>query len=90
LGLTPEIQSATMVKNIITRIAGTESQEAILLVAHLDSRNGPGATDNGSGVAVFSGMGSGGCLTRRCYPGVISLCWRGMRSPASTTKELTT
>jgi hypothetical protein len=53
LGLTPEIQSATGVENIITRIVGAESQEAILLVAHLDSRGGPGATDDGSGVAVL-------------------------------------
>jgi hypothetical protein len=54
LGLTPEIQSATMVENIITRIVGTESQEAILLVAHLDTvRGSPGATDDGNGVAVL-------------------------------------
>ena len=53
LGLIPEIQNSTDVENIITRITGTHSQEAILLVAHLDSLNGPGATDNGSGVAVL-------------------------------------
>jgi len=53
LGLTPEIQSATGVENIVARIVGAESQEAILLVAHLDSRNGLGATDDGSGVAVL-------------------------------------
>jgi hypothetical protein len=47
LGLTPETQNTTNVENI------TEFQEAILLLAHLDSRNGPGATDNGSGVAVL-------------------------------------
>jgi hypothetical protein len=41
------------VENVIARIEGTESQDAILLVAHLDSRNGPGATDDGSGVAVL-------------------------------------
>ena len=41
------------VENVIARIEGTETQEAILLVAHLDSRDGPGATDNGSGVAVL-------------------------------------
>ncbi len=53
LGLTPETQNTTNVENIIARITGTESQDAILLVAHLDSRNGPGATDNGSGVAIL-------------------------------------
>lgn len=41
------------VENVIARIEGTETQEAILLVAHLDTRNGPGATDDGSGVAVL-------------------------------------
>jgi hypothetical protein len=47
-GLPPE-----EVENVIARIGGTENQEAILLVAHLDSRNGPGASDDGSGVAVL-------------------------------------
>jgi hypothetical protein len=41
------------VENVIAMIEGTESQEAILLVAHLDSRNSPGASDDGSGVAVL-------------------------------------
>jgi len=41
------------VENVIARIEGTETQEAILLVSHLDSRDGPGATDNGSGVAIL-------------------------------------
>jgi len=42
------------VENVIARIEGTESQDTILLVAHLDSvSNSPGATDNGSGVAVL-------------------------------------
>ena len=42
------------VENIISRIEGTSTQEAILLVAHLDTTPyGPGATDDGSGVAVL-------------------------------------
>ncbi|MFC1936678.1 M28 family peptidase [Chloroflexota bacterium] len=42
------------VENVIARIEGTETQDAILLVAHLDSvTSSPGATDNGSGVAVL-------------------------------------
>jgi hypothetical protein len=42
------------VENIMARIEGTETREAILLVAHLDTTpNGPGATDDGSGVAVL-------------------------------------
>jgi len=41
------------VENVIALIEGTESQDATLLVVHLDSRDGPGATDNGSGVATL-------------------------------------
>jgi len=57
LGLSPEIQSTKYtysVENIIARIEGTESTDAILLVAHLDSvSNSPGATDDGHAVAVL-------------------------------------
>lgn len=41
------------VENILARIAGSGSQDAILLVAHLDSRGGPGASDDANGVAVL-------------------------------------
>jgi hypothetical protein len=41
------------VENVIALIEGTESQDATLLVVHLDSRDGAGATDNGSGVAIL-------------------------------------
>ncbi len=42
------------VENILARIEGTSTQEAILLVAHLDTTTfGPGASDDGSGVAVL-------------------------------------
>jgi hypothetical protein len=54
LGLNPEIQSTTRVENIIARIEGSESEEAILLVAHLDTvASSLGATDDGNGVAVL-------------------------------------
>jgi Zn-dependent M28 family amino/carboxypeptidase len=57
LGLSPEIQRTThtyAVENIIARIEGTETKDAILLVAHLDSVTGsPGATDDGVGVAAL-------------------------------------
>jgi hypothetical protein len=56
-GLTPEIQQTKYihpVENIVARIEGTESTDAILLVAHLDSvSSSPGATDDGSGVVVL-------------------------------------
>ncbi len=42
------------VENIIAKMEGTETQDAILLVAHLDTTPyGPGATDDGNGVAVL-------------------------------------
>jgi len=52
LGAPPDLPPEE-VENVIARIEGTETQEAILLVAHLDSRNSPGASDDGSGVAVL-------------------------------------
>jgi hypothetical protein len=56
MGLTPETQDVTldgvMVENTLGRLPGTNSNNAILLVAHLDSVSGaPGAADDASGVA---------------------------------------
>ena len=65
LGLNPEIQRATgvtpiyqvagSVENIVTRISGTAGvPDAVLLAAHYDSvPAGPGAGDDGSGVAAL-------------------------------------
>lgn len=56
LGLSLEIQRTRndSVENIIARFEGTETKEAILLVAHLDTTgSSPGATDDGHGVAVL-------------------------------------
>lgn len=65
LGVTPEIQRATgvtpryevagTVENIVARLKGTSgSAEAVALVAHYDSvPAGPGAGDDGSGVAAL-------------------------------------
>lgn len=66
LGLTPELQSGVTVctdygvcgtpTNILARIQGsdTTSDRAVLLCAHYDSVGaGPGASDNGSGVAAL-------------------------------------
>jgi hypothetical protein len=57
LGLTTEIQNTTLdgveVENILGRLDGTSSSNAILLSAHLDSvSSSPGATDDASGVAT--------------------------------------
>jgi hypothetical protein len=47
------MQEGVLVENIIGRLDGIESTDAILLSAHLDSvPNSPGATDDGSGVAT--------------------------------------
>ena len=56
LGLETDVQSTTQdgvrVENILGKLDGSESTDAILLSAHLDSvSNSPGATDDGSGVA---------------------------------------
>jgi hypothetical protein len=66
LGLAPELQSGVMVCtsygvcgvpiNIVARIQGSDgaSDRAVLLCAHYDSVGaGPGASDNGSGVAAL-------------------------------------
>ena len=54
LGLETETQRDGDLENILGKIAGTRSSDAVLLTAHLDSViEGPGATDDGSGVAVL-------------------------------------
>ena len=62
LGLKPELQSGTScgrfgvcgrVHNVVARLAGREPGPALLIVSHYDSvPAGPGAGDDGSGVAV--------------------------------------
>lgn len=65
MGLNPEVQEASVVnqeggslfggrvQNIVARVGGTQNSKAVLLTAHYDSvSTGPGAADNGSGVAV--------------------------------------
>jgi hypothetical protein len=67
LGVQPEVQEAVSVNsrgrppfraatvhNILARLRGTGNGKAVALVAHYDSvPAGPGASDNGSGVAVL-------------------------------------
>ncbi len=54
LGLETEIQRDRELVNVVGRIVGTRSSDTVLLTAHLDSvAEGPGATDDGSGVAVL-------------------------------------
>jgi peptidase M28-like protein len=54
LGLETETQRDGDLENVLGKIAGTRSSDAVLLTAHLDSvAEGPGATDDGSGVAVL-------------------------------------
>ncbi len=54
LGLETETQRDGDLENVVGRIRGTRSAEAVLLTAHLDSvAEGPGATDDGSGVAAL-------------------------------------
>ncbi len=66
MGLDPEVQTATgrsrsghtlgLVKNVVVRLSGAagEGQGAVLMAAHYDSvPSGPGASDDGAGVAVL-------------------------------------
>lgn len=67
LGLQPEIQRTAIVnprdrppflggtvENVVARIAGTANTKAIVLVAHYDSvPAGPGASDDGAGIAAL-------------------------------------
>lgn len=52
LGLNPEVQSTSVVNNIVGRLYGTDNTKALLLVGHYDSvPAGPGASDDGSAVS---------------------------------------
>lgn len=54
IGLQIEIQRTRDVENVVARLYGTDSTGAIVLLAHYDSvAAGPGAADNGSGVAAL-------------------------------------
>ena len=69
LGLSPQVQTATVVRNepgwgglaiaatvnnIVARLAGTANTKAVMLAAHYDSvPSGPGASDDGSGVVTL-------------------------------------
>ena len=53
LGLETEIQHTWGVDNVVARLDGRDPSGAILLQAHYDSYNGPGAADNGAGVAAL-------------------------------------
>jgi hypothetical protein len=54
LGLETETQRDGNLENVMARIVGTNSSDIVLLTAHLDSvAESPGATDDGSGVAVL-------------------------------------
>ena len=54
LGLETEVQRDGDLGNVIGRIRGTNSSDAVLLTAHLDSTlQSPGAMDDGSGVATL-------------------------------------
>jgi hypothetical protein len=66
LGLSPEVQSSSTleafgpelrggsVKNVVARMNGTQSGQAVMLVSHYDSVTfGPGASDDGAAVATM-------------------------------------
>ena len=53
-GMSPRVQSSGIVQNVVARIKGTGDGEAVLLASHYDSvPTGPGASDDGAGVAAM-------------------------------------
>lgn len=53
LGLEVELQKVAGGENVLARLHGTDPSGAILIQAHYDSFRGPGAADNGAGVAAL-------------------------------------
>ena len=53
LVLDSDVLSPGKAGNVIARIPGTDSSRAVILGAHIDSPNGPGAFDDGSGAAAL-------------------------------------
>lgn len=54
LGLEAEVQSNTVVNNVVARLKGTGGGEAVLLVAHYDTvAPSPGAGDDGAAVSAL-------------------------------------
>jgi hypothetical protein len=54
LGLEVEVQRTRALENVVARLHGTDPTGAIVILAHYDSvAAGPGAADNGSGVAAL-------------------------------------
>lgn len=54
LGLETQVQRSRTIENVVARLRGSDSTGAIVVLAHYDSvRAGPGAADNGSGVAAL-------------------------------------
>jgi len=54
LGLEVETQPFSSGENVVARLRGSDSTGAIVILAHYDSRPaGPGAADNGAGVAAL-------------------------------------
>lgn len=48
-----DVSSPARSGNLVARIPGADSSRALILGAHIDSPNAPGAMDNGSGVAIL-------------------------------------
>ncbi len=52
-----DVSSPARSGNLVVRIPGADSSQALILGAHIDSPNAPGAMDNGSGVGDPAGGG---------------------------------
>jgi hypothetical protein len=63
--------------NVIARIPGADRSRAVILGAHLDSPNSPGALDNGSGTVVLLEVARVLNAARLRPPVDVYLCWFG-------------
>ena len=54
IGLETQVQRTQGIENVLARLRGSDSTGAVLVLSHYDSVPvGPGAADNGSGVAAL-------------------------------------
>jgi hypothetical protein len=72
-----DISSPGASSSLIARIPGADPSRAVILGAHIDSPNSPGALDNGSGSVVLLEVARALNSARTIPPVDLVLCWFG-------------
>jgi hypothetical protein len=72
-----DVMSPGASNNLVARIRGNDSSQAVILSAHLDSPNSPGALDNGSGTAALLEVARVLDRARAVPPVDVYLVWFG-------------